>query len=103
VKGEEEIEEGGYRGTFRTVSDPEHSEIIRLYIEEDLSYEKIAEQINRSSRTPHLHIQRHNREVKKTGFCLVCKRMNTKYFSEIIEKNKNIHYIRAYLKSNKST
>lgn len=82
----EELNEGEYRGTSRTVSDMEHAEIIRLYIEKGLSYEKIAEQLNRSSRTPMLHIQRHNKAVDRSGFCLVCKRINSKYFCEIIKK-----------------
>ena len=82
----EELKEGEYRGTFRTVSDREHAEIIRLYVEEGLSYEKIAEKLGRSSRTPLLHIQRHNRDVKRNGFCSVCKRIGSKYLDYLIEK-----------------
>lgn len=47
----EPLYEGEYRGTFRTVSDKEHAEMIRLYVEEGLSLEKIAEHFGRSSRT----------------------------------------------------
>jgi len=47
----EPLHEGEYRGTFRTVSDKEHAEMIRLYIEEGLSLEKIADKFSRSSRT----------------------------------------------------
>jgi hypothetical protein len=82
----EELNEGEYRGTFITVSDKEHAEIIRLYIEEELSYEKIADQLNRSSRTPLLHIQRHNRDVERNGFCPVCKKVGNTYFGHLIEK-----------------
>jgi len=82
----EELNEGEYRGTFRTVSDSEHAERIRLYIEEGLSYEKIAEHFSRSNRTPLLHIQRHNRAVERSGFCSVCKRIGSKYLSDIVEK-----------------
>jgi hypothetical protein len=82
----EELNKGEYRGTFRTVSDSEHAEIIRLYVEEGLSYEKIGEQLNRSSRTPLLHIQRHNRDVERSGFCSVCKKVGSKYLGYYIEK-----------------
>ena len=61
----EELNEGEYRVTFRTVSDSEHSEMVRLYLEEGLSYEKMSEQFNRSSRTPLLHIQRQNKDVER--------------------------------------
>lgn len=46
----EPLFEGECRGTFRTVGDKEHAEMIRLYIEEGLSLEKIAKQLKRSSR-----------------------------------------------------
>jgi hypothetical protein len=82
----EELNEGEYRGTFRTVSDSEHAEIMRLYIEEGLSYEKIAKQLNRSSRTPLLHIQRHNRNVERNGFCPSCRRFRCEYESRVARK-----------------
>jgi len=81
----EELNEGEYRGTFRTVNDREHAEMIRLYIEEGLSYEKIAEEFNRSSRTPLLHIQKHNKAIEKSSFCQICKRINSRYYCENIE------------------
>ena len=84
----EELNEGQFRGTFRTVSDSEHSEMIRLYIDEGLSYEKIAAHYSRSSRTPLLHIQRHNRAVERSGFCSVCKRIGSLYLSDNVEKRK---------------
>ena len=82
----EELNEGEYRGTFRTVSDKEHAEMIRLYIEEGLSYEKIAEQFNRSSRTPLLHIQKHNQSILKGGFCVCCKKVKSSLESKSIDK-----------------
>jgi hypothetical protein len=69
--------EGDYRGTFRTVSDKEHAEMIRLYVEEGLSFDKIADQFSRSSRTPLLYIQRRNRGVGRSGFCPVCRSVKT--------------------------
>ena len=83
----EELNEGEYRGTFRTVSDKEHSEMIRLYIEDELSYEKIAKYFNRSSRTPLLHIQKHNRAIWKGGFCLSCKRVKSRLEVILAEKD----------------
>jgi hypothetical protein len=82
----EELNEGEYRGTFKTVSDTEHTEIIRLYVEEGLSYQKIAEQLNRSSRTPLLHIQRHNRAVQRSGFCPICKRVKSRFEAILVDK-----------------
>ena len=82
----EELNEGVYRGTFRTVSDREHAEIIRLYIEEGLSYEKIAEQFSRSSRTPLLHIQRHNRAVERSGFCPICRKVKSRFAAVLVNK-----------------
>ena len=75
----EELNEGQYRGTFRTVSDSEHSEMVRLYVEEGLSYEKISEHFNRSSRTPLMHIQKHNQAILKSGFCSSCKRVKSRH------------------------
>jgi hypothetical protein len=82
----EELHEGEHRGTFRTVSDREHAEMVRLYVEEGLSYEKIAEQFNRSSRTQLLHIQRHNRDIQRSGFCPACRRFRGLYESRIARK-----------------
>lgn len=86
----EPLHEGEYRRTFTTVSDKEHAEMIRLYIEEGLSLEKIATHFSRSSRTPLLHIQEHNRSVERSGFCLACKRAKSKYESEIARKHNQL-------------
>ncbi len=82
----EPLHEGDYRGTFRTVSDKEHAEMIMLYVEEGLGLEKIAEYFERSSRTPLLHVQKHTKAVKNSGFCPVCRRNRSIYESEIAEK-----------------
>lgn len=42
--------ESEYKGTFRTVGNKEHADIVRLYIEEELVFNKIAEVLGRSSR-----------------------------------------------------
>jgi hypothetical protein len=71
--------EGEYRGAFRTVGDKEHAEMIRLYVEEELGFNKIAESLGRSSRTPLVQIQRHNKAVERSGFCPACRRARSDY------------------------
>ena len=44
------IEKGKYSGTYKTVGDRERAEIIKLYIDEGLSMNKIGEKLGRSSR-----------------------------------------------------
>jgi transcriptional antiterminator len=73
----EPVVEGEYRGTFKTVSDKEHAEIIKLYIGEDLSIDKLAKQFNRSSRTPLVQINKHNHAVERSGFCPICRRVRS--------------------------
>jgi hypothetical protein len=72
--------------TFRTVGDKEHAEIVRLYIEEELGFNKIAEVLGRSSRTPLTQVQRHNRAVERSGFCPVCRRAKSSYENRLAEK-----------------
>ena len=70
-------EKGDFRGEYRTCGDSEHAEMIRLHIEEGLSFNKIAEKINRSSRTPFSHIHLHNKNVEVAGFCPSCRRVKS--------------------------
>jgi len=79
--------EGEYKGTFRTVGDKEHAEIVRLYIEEGLGFNKIAEILGRSSRTPLTQIQKHNRAVERSGFCPICRRAKSKNENQIASKD----------------
>jgi len=67
------------KGTYRTISDQEHAEIIRLYVEEDYGVHRIAEKLGRSSRTISVHIRMHNREVENKGVCMSCKRAGSSY------------------------
>ena len=69
------------------MSDKEHTEMVRLYIEEGLSYEKIAEKFSRSSRTPLVHIQKHNQAILKSGFCPNCKRVKSKLEALLDDKS----------------
>lgn len=71
----EPVERGEYGGTYITVGDKEHAEIICLYVEEDLSMNRIADQIGRSSRIPFKHIHQHNSKVEASGLCPSCRRV----------------------------
>jgi hypothetical protein len=55
VACEEELQQPLVKGTFKTVRDKEHAEIIRLYIEEEMGMPQIAQKLDRSTRTPHSH------------------------------------------------
>jgi hypothetical protein len=72
-----------YTGIF---SDKEHVEMIRLYVEEELGINKIAEKPGRSSRTPLVQIHKHNKAVERSGFCPICRRVGSKYESESAQK-----------------
>ena len=82
----EMMEIGQNKGTFKTVGDLEHCNFIRLYIEENLSMEKIRLRVSRSAKTIHDHIMLHNNTVARTGFCPACKRANGKYFDRRAER-----------------
>jgi transposase-like protein len=56
------------------VGDVEHAEMIKLYVDEGLSMNKIAEKLDRSSRVPYKHIHQHNASVEGAGFCPSCRR-----------------------------
>jgi hypothetical protein len=73
----EPIEKGEYRGTHTTVGDQEHATIIRLYVDEGLSMNKIADKLGRSSRVPYKHIHQHNSKVEGAGFCPACRRVKS--------------------------
>lgn len=82
----EVLKEAQIKGSFKTVSDREHTEIVRLYIEEDMGFNKIADKLDRSSRTIKLHVDSHNVSVQRSGFCAACKRAGSSYFNRIVEK-----------------
>jgi hypothetical protein len=73
----EPIEKGEYRGTHSTVGDIEHAEMIKLYVDEGLSMNRIAEKLSRSSRVPFTIIHKHNASVEGAGFCLACRRVKS--------------------------
>jgi hypothetical protein len=79
------VETGDYRGTFKTIGDKEHSEIIKLYIE-GLSMNKISKQVNRSTKSIKDHIDRHNLSVQRSAFCPACRRVHSKLEGEKAER-----------------
>jgi len=82
----EVLEVGISKGTYKTVGDKEHTEIIELYMSENLSMVKIGEKLNRSARTAKMHIDSHNAAVKRAGFCAPCKRVDSSYFNRDAHK-----------------
>jgi len=87
----EELKESEYRGSFKTVSDKEHVEIIRLYVEENLGMTKIGEKIGRSGKTTMDHVHKHNSAVVRSGFCPSCKRVDSPFQKRIARKGEATH------------
>lgn len=79
----EEINYGESKGTFYTLGDHEHAEIISDYLEDGLSMNKIAEKRGYSSGTPYNHINRHNKQVQRVGECEMCKRVGCEYADKL--------------------
>jgi len=63
------------RGTYKTVSDGEHVEMVRLR-SQGLSIHKIAEELRRSTHTPHEQLKAHNDSIMRNGYCVRCHRAN---------------------------
>ncbi len=82
----EVLRESESKGAFRTVSDKEHCEMIRLYIEENLGFVKMGLRVNRSSATTQKHVNVHNALVHGSGFCTSCRRANGKYYDKVAER-----------------
>jgi len=75
----DKIEEAVDKGTYKTVGDKEHAEILRMYIENNLSMLEIGKATDRSSRTVKVHLDSHDNAVNNTGVCLPCKRVKSQY------------------------
>lgn len=82
----EQLEESILKGTYKTVGDKEHNQIIRLYAEEGIGFVEMGKKLHRSSRTPHTHVLSHNQSVKRNGFCPSCKRVDSPYQNKIVER-----------------
>lgn len=72
------IQEGTDKGAYTTVGDQEHAEIISMFVE-GLGGDKIAEMIDRSSRTPKVHRDKHNKAVARVGYCSRCRRVKGQF------------------------
>ena len=77
------------KGTFKTVGDKEHKEIIEAYGSGDISMNKLAERMKRSPRTINMHITSHNNCVEKSGFCAVCKRAQCSFVNSKVSHGFN--------------
>lgn len=84
VEHGEELHYGEDKGTYRTVGDLEHVEIMESYAENH-SMSSIAKSKGRSTATIHQHINAHNEAVERSGFCAVCRRAGgTLYRTRVI-------------------
>ena len=81
-----ELKKGTDRGEYRTIGDPEHLEIIKLYAE-GLSYNRLSEQLNRSTKSLSDHIHNHNNAGNRSGFCAICRRAGGKYAEKIAKRS----------------
>jgi hypothetical protein len=79
------LEEGISKGTYKTVGDTEHSQMVKLYAE-GLGYVKIATQLKRSSRTISLQVEKHNQAVNNSKQCPSCKRVGSELFNQVVRK-----------------
>lgn len=83
-----ELEQPRDMGTFKSIGDKEHLEIISLYADEGKGYNKIAEELGRSSRTPYTQVHKHNDAVNSSGFCVICRRAGGTHENEIVSRRK---------------
>lgn len=70
---------------YKKVSDFEHEKIITLRLDQSegkrMSYQAIADKLNRSARTPFSQIHSHNEDIKSLGFCQRCRRVKSHFES----------------------
>lgn len=90
----EVLEQGENKGSFKTVGDKEHSEIVKNYIE-GAGMQKIALDKDRFTRTILVHIKSHNSAIKRAGFCPQCKRANSKFFCMEVVRSKTLENVRV--------
>ena len=75
------------RGTFKTVGDIEHANIVVAYVEESGGMDKLSVKFHRSPRTVNTVISKHNENIEKIGYCPMCRRAKSEY-SEVIAQKK---------------
>jgi len=69
-----------------------HVEIVRSCVEEETDFIQMAETLGRSSRTPLIHIQKHNRAVERSGFCPICRRNKAVYEGIKVKRSKKYSF-----------
>ena len=79
------MEEAKDMGSFKSVGDKEHVQIIALYVS-GLGYNKLAEKLGRSTKTPHEHVKRHNNSVNRSGFCALCRRVGGEHVNDVVKR-----------------
>jgi hypothetical protein len=79
--------EGLDKGTFSTVGDQEHSEMISLYMQ-GLGMDAVANKVNRSGKTVCQHIHKHDKAVERSGICIPCKRSMNQNYNRIVKRVK---------------
>lgn len=78
----DEIKHGQDKGTFKTIGDEEHVEILKLYLGDSLGMAKVAALKDRSSASIKAQIDNHNAAIQRVGFCSVCKRAGGQFFKD---------------------
>jgi len=53
-----------------------------------LGYNKIHEQLNRSTKSLSDHIHKHNNAVNRSGFCAVCRRAGGEFSGKAVKRGK---------------
>ena len=74
----EEIHYAESRGTFKTIGDEEHLQILDLFMGK-VSMGNIAKNLKRSRASIHGQIHAHDEAIDRSGFCPRCKRAKGKY------------------------
>jgi hypothetical protein len=72
-------------GTFKSIGDREHLEIMELYAE-GYGYNKIHDKLGRSTKSLHDHIHKHNDAVNRSGFCAICRRAGGEYPGQVVKR-----------------
>lgn len=78
---------GEDRRTYKTIGDPEHAEIIALYVDSEKSMAKIEKQKERSRSTIKAQIDSHNEAIKRSGFCPQCSRVKGNHAKDSTRTN----------------
>jgi hypothetical protein len=80
-----ELEKPKDMGSFKSIGDLEHLQIMGLYAE-GLGYNKIHEQLGRSTKSLHDHIHKHNDAVNRSAFCAICRRAGGEFSGKVVKR-----------------